>query len=148
MRRVVSTTQRARTFEENAQYAEALEEWESLKEVYPQQPGLISEMVHCAALKRQSETVRSFQPAMTDESALTPEVVDIEPESVALVVAEPSQQTWQPLPPRPPEDSERVLPRGVKIAITGEAWNHLKTGIAAAFAILLVILVLASSLLH
>ena len=117
-----------------------------MKEVDPRHPGLISEMLHCAALKQQSEIVRTFQPAPADESALTPEVIDVEPESVALVVAEPVQQTWQPLPPRPSEDTEGALPGGVKIAITGEAWNHLKTGIAVAFALLLVVLVLASNL--
>ena len=107
-------------------------------------------MLHCAALKQQAEVVRSFHPAPPDESALTPEVIEIEPESVALVVAEPEpeQQTWQPLPPRASEDTEGALPGGVKIAITGEAWNHLKTGIAVAFALLLLVLVLASSFPH
>ncbi len=33
----------------------------------------------------------------------------------------------------------------VKIAITEEAWNHLKTGLAATLAVLLVLLVLASN---
>jgi hypothetical protein len=32
-----------------------------------------------------------------------------------------------------------------KIAITEEAWNHLKTGLAATAAILLVVLVIASN---
>jgi hypothetical protein len=36
------------------------------------------------------------------------------------------------------------LPLGLKIAITEEAWNHLKTGIAATVALLLVVLLLAS----
>lgn len=149
VRRIGSIMQRARAFEEKAQYSEALAEWESLKEVDPRHPGLISEMLHCAALKQQAEAVRPFVPAPADETALTPEVIDIEPESVALVLAEPTptplqeQPTWQPLPPRREEE-----PRGMKIAITPEAWNHLKTGMAAAFALLLVILVLASTLLH
>jgi hypothetical protein len=37
---------------------------------------------------------------------------------------------------------------GLRIAITGEAWNHLKTGLMATAALLLVLLVLASNVGH
>jgi hypothetical protein len=38
-----------------------------------------------------------------------------------------------------------TLPLGIRIAITEEAWNHLKTGLAATVALLLVVLVIASN---
>ena len=150
VRRVSSTSQRARAFEEKAQYAEALEEWEALREIDPHQPGLASEILHCAALKHQSEGARTFQPALMDEMALTPEIVDLVPEP--QIVAEEEPEPTQELMPllAPPFYAEPVPTAGpararLRILIEADAWNNLKTGIAAAFAVLLVIIVFASS---
>jgi tetratricopeptide (TPR) repeat protein len=136
MRLVYSARQRARAFEQKAQYAEALEEWESLREIDPNYPGLDSEILHCGALKAHTTTVEPPQRHMEDESALTPEIVyesaEGEDDAPPMFVSH--------LKPR-------VLPR-VKITITEEAWNRLKTGLAATAALLLVVLVLASSTGH
>jgi len=129
-----SAMQRARGFEEKAQYAEALEEWEALREIDPHFPGLDSEILHCATLKQQTESVRPSEPLAMDETALTPEIVSEETEeeyeAPPLFVARPRFS---------------ALSFNAKIAITEEAWNHLKTGLAATAAILLVVLVIASN---
>jgi len=158
-RLVTSAVQRARAFEEKAQYSEALEEWESLREVDPRYPSLASEILHCAALKQQSEIVRSFQPAPFDETALVPEIVaaEAEPAPVEAVEAEPELIAGQIMGPQPAVDEEQPLalavrvpmarraPARFRIVITGEAWNNLKTGAAATLAVLLVVLVFASN---
>jgi hypothetical protein len=133
-RLVTSATQRAKAFEQRAQYAEALGEWESLREIDPHHPGVDSEILHCAALKQQADNVRTSLSAVVDAEALTPEVVEAEPAPtydvpLALVTRLPS----------------RTFRRRVRIAITADAWNHLKTGVAAAAAVLLVVLVFATS---
>jgi hypothetical protein len=140
-RRVASTTHRARVFEENAQYAEALDEWESLREIAPRHPGLDSEILHCAALKGQAAIIRTFQPALADETALIPEIIDVQP--VIEAVAEPIEE-------EPP--SAMMLPEPlrsrrarVRIVITAGAWSNFKTGVVAAFAVLLIFLVFASN---
>ncbi len=157
VRRISSTTQRARAFEEKAQYAEALEEWEALREIDPRQPGLASEILHCAALKYQSESIRTFQPAPMDETALTPEIVGLIPEPEVMMEREPEPepapaQSQALVPVEPPpfyeEPAETAAPTPARarfrIVITAGAWNNLKTGLAAALAVLLVIIVFAS----
>lgn len=135
-RLVTSATQRARTFEQRAQYAEALEEWESLREIAPHHPGLDSEILHCAALMQQTDSVRSSAPAPVDEAALTPEIVEEEP------VYESSVPTFVTRLPA------RALSPRVRIVIAADAWNNLKTGLAAMMAVLLVVLMFASKLRH
>ena len=133
-RLVTSATQRARAFEQRAQYAEALEEWESLREIDPQHPGLDSEILHCAALKQQAESVLSLAPPPIDEAALTPEIVEEEP------VYE------LPVPAFVTRPAARGFPSRVRIVIAADAWNNLKTGLAATMAVLLVVLMFASKL--
>jgi len=155
-RLVSSAVQRARAFEEKAQYSEALEEWESLREVDPHYPSLTSEILHCAALKQQAEIVRSFQPAPFDEAALVPEIVQDQAEPVMMEAVDAErEQSVDPQPTmheeeqplalsvRTPE-ARRVSAR-YRIVITGEAWSNLKTGAAATLAVLLVVLVFASN---
>jgi hypothetical protein len=137
-RRVTSATQRARTFEQRAQYAQALEEWELLREIDPRYPGLDSEILHCAALRQQSEDVRLPQSAPSSEVALTPEIVRAEAETE--YDSPPTALVTRP--------HSAPLHAGLRIAITEEAWGHLKTGLVAAFALLLIVLVLASSTRH
>lgn len=139
VRRVASITQRARAFEQNAQYAEALEEWGSLREIDPRHPGLDSEIQHCAALKEQSAQVPVFQPEHLDEQAITPEVVVL----AAEPVLEAPPEEARPFTLAAPASRARF-----RVVITGEAWNNLKTGVAATFAVLLVVLVFASSGRH
>jgi tetratricopeptide (TPR) repeat protein len=146
LRRVSSAVQRARAFEEKAEYAEALEEWESLREIDPRHPGLESEILHCAALKQQAEGSRCVQPTPpVDETALIPEIVELFPEQtpelepdVEVVPYEPRASILFATPPS----------AGIRIAITQEAWDHFKTGLAAAFAVLLVVLIFATSGRH
>jgi tetratricopeptide (TPR) repeat protein len=133
-RLVTSATQRARAFEQRAQYAEALEEWESLREIDPQHPGLDSEILHCAALKQQAESVLSLAPPPIDEAALTPEIVEEEP------VYE------LPVPAFVTRPAARGFPSRVRIVIAADAWNNLKTGLAATMTVLLVVLMFASKL--
>ncbi len=138
VRLAFSNTQRARAFEEKAQYAEALEEWQSLREIDPHYPGLDSEILHCAALKQETEAARPLLPApAVDELALTPEIVELTPEP-ENVYEPPAPMLFASLPTR----NESSGPR---IAMTAEAWNHFKTGLAAVFAVLLVVLVVASN---
>jgi tetratricopeptide (TPR) repeat protein len=133
IRLVTSATQRARAFEEKAQYAEALEEWESLRETDPSHPGLDSEILHCAALKQQAESLPPSEAAPPDETALIPEIVAVEPEQESL----PMVVAW-------PQSTARAA--RVKIAMTQDAWNHFKTGLAATAALLLLALVFAANL--
>jgi hypothetical protein len=129
-----ATMKRARAYEHNAQYAEAMEEWEALRAIDPRYPGLDSEVLHCAALDERSQELRvpRFEAG---ETGLTPEIVEPQPEFVAF-------RSFTS-PPR-----QSALPLGLRIAITEEAWNHLKTGLAATVALLLVVLVLASNARH
>lgn len=130
-----SATQRARAFELDGQYAEALEEWESLRAIDPHYPGLDSEILNCAALRERAEDLRAPQqtPAV-EESVFVAETVEehieIEPPSFLI------------------EPRSGNLPLRVKISITQEAWNHLMTGLAATAALLLMVLVLASHSRH
>ncbi len=145
-RLVNSAVQRARAFEEKAQYGEALEEWESLSEVDPCYPNLRAEILHCAALKQQSEIVRPFQPVPLDETALVPEIMqaevepEIEPEPIVAMEEDeqPVAVAIRPLAASRPSARFRIV-------IKEDAWNNLKTGVAAAFAVLLVVLVFASN---
>ncbi len=134
LRLIKTVTQRARNFEEKGQYAEALEEWESLREIDPHYPGLEAEILHCAALKDRSEGVHTVEPVVVAEPALIPEI--LAPES------EPQERT--PVLFEAYQRRESVSHRHFRIAITTEAWNHLKTGLAAALAVLLIVLVFAS----
>jgi hypothetical protein len=124
-----STVQRAREFERNGQYAEAVEEWESLRSIHPHYPGLESELLRCEALKVQAQ-----QP-VTEEIESTPQPFESDLASEAF----PSFASL---------GRSHDLPLGLRIAITGEAWNHLKTGLMATAALLLVLLVLASNAGH
>jgi tetratricopeptide (TPR) repeat protein len=126
-----STMQRAQSFAQEGQYAEALEELESLRSIDPAYPGLDSETLHCAALKERSQALGAPTPAPP------PEIV--EEETIA------QQPIFDPLPSFVPRPASTLFPLGRKIAITEEAWNHLKTGLAATFALLLVVLLLASN---
>lgn len=124
-----STAQRAREFERNGQYAEATEEWESLRSIDPHYPGLESELLRCEALK-----VGAQRP-VTEEIKAKPEAVESDLASEAF----PSFASLGRF---------NDFPLGLRIAITGEAWNHLKTGLMATAALLLVLLVLASNVGH
>jgi hypothetical protein len=119
-----SAVQRAREFEQNGQYAEAVEEWESLRAIDPHYKGLESELLRCEARKAQAQ-----QPA----------VEEIEP---GREVAE-HDFGGETFPSFASLGRSSDLPLGLRIAITGEAWNHLKTGVVATAALLLVLLVLA-----
>ena len=129
-----SAAERARAFEANGQYAEALEEWESLRAIDPQYPGLEAEIWNCAALSDRAGNVHETQhvdePAAEEERALVAEAGEQLPEIEPLPFA------------RAPESS--ALPFGLRISITEQAWNHFKTGLAATGALLLMVLVLAS----
>ncbi len=124
-----STVQRAREFERNGNYAEAMEEWESLRSIHPQYPDLESALLRCEALK-----VRT-QPPVTEE---------IEPTSRAVE----SDLASEAFPSFASLGRSNHFPLGLRIAITEEAWNHLKTGVVATAALLLVLLVLASNTRH
>jgi tetratricopeptide (TPR) repeat protein len=121
-----SAVQRAREFEKNGQYAEAAEEWESLRAIDPHYPGLDSEVLHCEALREQAREV------LAEEPEPVPEVL----ESDLVGESFPSFATL---------DRSSGLPLGLRIAITEEAWNHLKTGLVATAAFLLVVLMLAAN---
>jgi hypothetical protein len=123
-----STMQRAQAFAQEARYAAALEELESLRNIDPAYPGLESETLHCAALLERSDALLSRN-------------LDGEPE---IVEEEPALEP--PLPDFVPLPVFNARSRRGKIAITEGAWNHLKTGLAAAFALLMVVLLLASNL--
>jgi len=125
-----STMQRAQAFAQDAQYAEALEELESLRNIDPAYPGLDSETLHYAALKERSGALGK----LAEHAA--PEIVEEEE------IEEPP--IFEPLPSFVPRPASTLFPLGRKIAITEEAWDHLKTGLAATLAILLVVLLLAS----
>jgi tetratricopeptide (TPR) repeat protein len=120
-----STMQRAQAFAQEGQYAEALEELESLRSIDPAYPGLDSETLHYSALKECS-TERALPELFKEEEIEEPPV-------------------FEPLPAFVPRPASTLFPLGRKIAITEEAWNHLKTGLAATFALLLVVLLLASN---
>jgi tetratricopeptide (TPR) repeat protein len=125
-----STVQRAHAFEQNGQYGEALEEWESLRTIDPSYPGLDSEILNCAALKERAGDFHS----LPKETFLS-EITETEPAAIE--------------PPAFVDRSQaKALPLGFKIAITQDAWNHLKTGLAATIALLLVVLLLASNFRH
>jgi hypothetical protein len=120
-----SCAQRAREFEDRGRYGEAMEEWEALRAIDPHYPGLESEAIRCAGLKAQQVQQVDSEPAPHFvESDLQPEP---SPSYVSLA-------------------RSGSLPLGLRIAITQEAWNYLKTGLAATVALLLVMLVLASNL--
>jgi tetratricopeptide (TPR) repeat protein len=121
-----SAAQRAREFEQNGRYADALEEWGSLRAIDPHYPGLESEVLHCETLRTQA------QPPVIAEIAPTPEFVESD-------LADESFPSFASL------GRSRALPLRLRIAITEEAWNHLKTGLAATAALLLVVLVLAAN---
>jgi len=124
-----STVQRAREFERNGQYAEAVEEWESMRSIDPHYPGLESELLRCEALQ-----VRAQQP-VTGEIEPTPQAVE-------------SDLASEIFPSFASLGRSNDLRLGLRIAITEEAWNHLKTGLVATAALLLVLLVLASNAGH
>ncbi len=63
VRLVSASAQRAQTFEQKGQYAEALEEWEAVCEIDPKYPGVDSEIMHCAALKQHAEAMRAARAA-------------------------------------------------------------------------------------
>jgi tetratricopeptide (TPR) repeat protein len=127
-----ATVQRAQSFEQRAQYVEALEEWQSLREIEPRYPSLPSELLHCAALKHYSELLRSPQQPSIDENALTPEILIEQPEPNLSVSFFDSSQPG-------------ACSRRLRIAMTEDAWNHLKTGLAATAALLLLVLVLVTN---
>jgi hypothetical protein len=127
-----STEQRARAFKQKAEYAEALEEWEALREIDPRFPGLDSEILHCAALAQHTKSVRNNEQPVVDEKGLTPEIVDREAE-------------YEPLPSFVTKPSAGGRSFRVRIMITGEAWINFKTGLAATAALLLVALIFATS---
>jgi len=139
MRLVKAGVQRAREFEQRGQYAEAVGEWEALREIDPHLPDLDSEILHCTVLKQEAEALpRPERPAL-DETAITPEVLHTDS-------ADGSEDSV-PLPAflSRAQSSSGLWGRGVKIAMTEEAWNNLKTGLAAAFALLLMVLLYASN---
>ena len=127
-----ATMRRARALEQNAQYAEAMDEWESLRAIAPHHPDLDSEVLHCAALKERSEAFYSAHGPPADEIVIDPEIVE-------------DDERIEPPPSSVERPKTRELLGGFKIAITEEAWNHLKTGLAATLALLLAVLVLASN---
>jgi len=131
-----STMQRAQAFAQDGQYAEALEELESLRNIDPSYPGLDSETLHCAALKERSEALG------TPNTHAAPEIVEEERIKEHPIEEQP---IFDPLPSFVPRQASGLFPLSRKIAITEEAWNHLKTGLAATFALLLVVLLLASN---
>jgi hypothetical protein len=124
-----STVQRAREFARNGQYAEAAEEWESLRSIDPNYPGLEAELLHCEALK-----VRAQQP-LKEESEPASEVFE-------------SDAARETFPSFASLAGSNDFAFGRRIAITEEAWSHLKTGLVATAALLLVLLVLASNAGH
>ena len=82
-------------------------------------------MLHCEALKGQAQPV-------IDE-------VEPEPEVFENDLVNDSFPSFASL------DRSSNLPLGLRIAMTEEAWNHFKTGLAATAALLLVVLVLAAN---
>jgi len=124
-----SAVQRAREFQENGRYAEAVEEWESLRAIDPHYPGLESELLHCEALKGQAQ-----QP-IAEETESEPDVLE-------------NDLASEPFPSFASLGRSNNLPLGLRIAMTEEAWNHFKTGLVATAALLLVVLVLAANSRH
>jgi tetratricopeptide (TPR) repeat protein len=132
---VIAGARRAQTLEQEGHYAEALEEWEALREVDPKYAGVDSEILHCAALKQHAEAFHAPAPPPAPS-----EIAD----SVASQIAAAPEPEQKPAPVFLAQTGLRAPLGSLKIAITEEAWNHLKTGLAATFAFLLVLLVLAS----
>jgi tetratricopeptide (TPR) repeat protein len=126
------TVDRARAFQAQAQYAEALGEWESLRGIDPHYPGLESEILNCAALSERSGGLSAKE-----------QVAEAVQESEFVVLAD-EQAEIEPLPSLVDRPRANSLPLGIRISMTEEAWNHFKTGLAATGALLLVVLVLAS----
>jgi hypothetical protein len=116
--------EKAREFEQDAQY----EEGESVRVIDPHYLGLDSEVLPCATLDEHSEGVGWAQP-LTDET-------ESEVDERYLSFGPPASARFA---------KPSGLPMGLKIAITEEAWNHFKTGLAATLALLLMVLVLASN---
>jgi tetratricopeptide (TPR) repeat protein len=121
-----SAAQRAREFEENGRYAEAVEEWESLRAIDPHYPGLEAALLRNEALRAQA------REALVEEFETWPEVVE-------------SDSASEPFPYFATLDRRSGWRPGLRIAITEEAWNHLKTGLVATAALLLVMLMLAAN---
>jgi hypothetical protein len=94
--------------------------------------------------RRLKETAQSREWVMLDEvleadgAAPRPLAEETEPE------VDINDLLIEPPPSFVTRANSSTLPLGLKIAITEEAWNHLKTGLAATVALLLVVLLLAA----
>jgi tetratricopeptide (TPR) repeat protein len=135
-RLIDSSVQRALELEREGRYEEALDEWESLRTIEPHYPGLDAEILNCAAHKARSEDTSLPEPL---------EVVELAHHPVSLQEDLPEKKTPADSLARLVAPRASSLPLGIRIAITEEAWNNLKTGLAATVALLLVVLVIASN---